>query len=181
LGGLTSLHSKISYEGAKSFQPFKKVEIFMHSSFLTLHKMLTTNDNNAKTLQSLPDDSDELEKLFSDVVLFDQSTRKQRAKLIDNVVACMLSLGITQINTGTELYRSLFLWYIKYSYKDNGYMFEVEENKQRFQSVYDMEVDFRTMLCQNKKSCHLWRSRERKCFFFSTTQILLIIYSTFQI
>ena len=127
--------------------------------------MLTTTDNNAKVQQSLPEDTAELEKLFSDVVLFVHSARKQRANLIDKVVACLSSLGFTQIYTGTELFRALFLWYIKYSYKDDLSIFQVEENKQRFQSVYNMEVEFRKMMCQNKQSCHLWKSRGSELFF----------------
>jgi len=126
--------------------------------------MLSLTNTNANILQSLPEDTGELEKLFSEVVLFEHLTRKQRVNLIDKVVACLLSLGFRQINTGTELYRALFLWYIKYTYNGADSIFKIEENMRRFQTIYDMEVEYHSIMCQKKESCHLWRSRASKCF-----------------
>jgi len=86
----------------------------------------------------------ELENYFCELVEFEDETRNKRKEIVDKVADCIFGAGITNISSGSSIYNQLFLWYIKYGKFDTS-SFHFEENRSRFQTMYELELAFPSM------------------------------------
>ena len=105
---------------------------------------IVVNNTSEDRLAADPNVPIGLEEAFSSLVKFEDDVRKQRTKLIQNVADCLFNAGITKVTVVHSLYKSLYFWYIKYRNFDVSIM-KLEENKARFNSIYDLEVAYPEM------------------------------------
>jgi len=85
-----------------------------------------------------------LEECFRELVAFDNETKRKRKEIIDRVADCMCSAGIDKVLPNSYIYDKLFLWFIQHGKYDMSRI-QIEENRNKFQTMYELESSFPTM------------------------------------
>jgi len=102
----------------------------------------------------------ELKDIFMKMNEFEEEVRLTRKNFISKISDCLEQHSITEIPTDSPLYYKVFLLYVQYV--RSHVPFKCLNNRERFQSMIDMELQFNQMTLERTPLTLLCRSKSSK-------------------
>ena len=93
---------------------------------------------------------EELEQNFRALIILESETRLKKKEIINKIVNYLIETGVREFDSGCPIYDKFYLWFIKYERFDmTG--FKMEENRMRFQSMYEFESAYPSLTITSTK------------------------------
>jgi len=102
----------------------------------------------------------ELEAIFISLSEFENQVRLTRKDFISKICDCLEKYSVTEIPTDSILYQKLFLLYVK-CVRTHVY-FKLGKNRERFQTILNMELQFNDMTLDRTALTKLSLSKKSK-------------------